>query len=28
MQDLMWVLVMIAFIIVSIGYVFFCDRLK
>lgn len=28
MQDVMWILATIAFFILSIGYVVFCDRLK
>jgi len=28
MQDALWILVTLAFFILSIGYVVFCDRLK
>jgi len=28
MQDLMWILITIAFFVVSIAYVRFCDRVK
>jgi len=28
MQDILWVMVTIAFFALSIGYVYFCDRVK
>jgi hypothetical protein len=28
MQDLFWIAVTIAFFVVSIGYVYFCDRVR
>jgi len=28
MQDILWIMVTIAFFALSIGYVYFCDRVK